>query len=150
MPIFHFMEWYKIFSKEKLKCVFEDEPYTERWVYVDLFPDYMISDFGRVKSIRRNIILRQRKFKKGYMAIDLRLNEVRHTKYVHILGASAFVENQFNKPQVNHNDRIRGNNFFKNLTWVTNQENVQHGWDNGRIGWKKQRQLNAGAIAIQK
>jgi len=133
------MELYEICTPEPLSFEYEGIVYYERWVTIKEFSDYCVSDFGRIKSLKSGKVLRQRKFKKGYMAIDLRLNEVRYTRYVHKLVALHFIDNPLNKPQVNHKRSIRHFNFYLGLEWVTNQENVQHGWDNGRVGWKSKR-----------
>ena len=127
------MEWYKIFTKENLTTEFEGIIYTERWCPVNGFSNYEISDFGRVRSLITNKFIKQRKFQKGYMAIDLRRAENNKcTLYVHILVAKHFVSNPLNKPQVNHKKRVRNYNFFLGLEWMTNRENIQHGWDNRR------------------
>ena len=54
------------------------------------------------------------------------------TKSVHRLIAKAFSPNQYSKPEVDHIDCDRSNNYFTNLQWVTTSENIQASWDRTR------------------
>lgn len=59
----------------------------------------------------------------GYLQLDLRINKLRKTIYVHRLMAECFIENKDNKPCVNHIDGNKLNNQVKNLEWCTHKEN---------------------------
>lgn len=60
---------------------------------------------------------------KGYSRVDLK---PKRSIKIHRLVAIAFLENPFNKPQVNHKDGKKTNNHYTNLEWVTNSENQLH------------------------
>lgn len=117
----------------------------EEWIDVIGFEGiYKISNYGRLKSLDRVVsgknnskrqikgkILKPEVTRKGYLRYTLSISRryfIR--KLAHVLVAEHFVPNKANKPQVNHKDGIKSNNYVKNLEWVTCAENIRHGWDN--------------------
>lgn len=50
---------------------------------------------------------------------------------VHRIVTTAFVPFVTGKTHVNHKDLNRRNNYYKNLEWTTNRENLRHGYING-------------------
>lgn len=107
--------------------------YTEEWKPVDgyeLF--YKVSSFGRFFSIREDLIMRQYVNEKGYLTIGLTGKCGRKKYKSHRLVAIAFNENPNNKPEVNHDDFDKANNFYKNLLWATQKENTNHAQRGGR------------------
>jgi len=70
--------------------------------------------------------MKQAKNKKGYPIVYLRKNGKSHVLTVHRLVATAFIPNPDNKPQVNHIDGNKTNNYVDNLEWCTNSENMDH------------------------
>jgi hypothetical protein len=100
---------------------------------------YEVSCLGVVRSIARSVlrvdgvvinykskIMTAIEDKYGYLRVLLSKDGKSYTKKVHRLVAQAFITNTENKPQVNHKDGVKSNNFVSNLEWVTNQENKDH------------------------
>ena len=83
---------------------------------------YQVSNEGRVKSVRRNIILKP-SIQRGYAIVIFSVDNYKVTKKVHRLVAEAFIPNPQNKPCVDHINTIRDDNRVENLRWVTIQEN---------------------------
>lgn len=76
--------------------------------------------------------LSQSKTKKGYLKIRITdSNGKKISLSVHRLVGLAFIENPYNKPQINHIDGNKDNNNVSNLEWVTNSENHKHKMENG-------------------
>jgi len=116
-----------------------------RWKDVVGFENlYEISNAGILKSKDRYVIhykgglslrkgkeFKLTKDKDGYLKTCLQKEGKRFHKRVHILVAEAFIPNPKNKPEVNHKDGDKSNNFLLNLEWTTTSENRQHAFDTG-------------------
>lgn len=87
---------------------------------------YLVSNDGKVKSIRSNKILKPTHDKYGYLYYVLCVNGVRKTIKAHRLVAMAFVKNPDNKPAIDHINGIKTDNRVENLRWVTNKENTHN------------------------
>lgn len=87
---------------------------------------YQVSNFGNVKSLKCDIILKPNLTRKGYLITSLCKNKIRKAYSIHRLVAKSFIPNIENKPQVNHIDGNKQNNKVTNLEWVTNSENMKH------------------------
>ncbi len=97
----------------------ENEIFGEEWVTIKGWPDYMVSSFGRVYSVRSDKMLKKdHSFSSsgaGYPQIKLWKNGKEHTYSIHRLVAFAFVDGYFKGAEVNHKDGIKSNCVASNL-----------------------------------
>jgi len=95
---------------------------------------YEISNLGNVKSLskivgkntRGEVILKPAIDRKGYLFVSLTKNKISKCCRIHRLIAIAFIENSFNKPQIDHIDGNPLNNSVDNLKWSTQKENLNN------------------------
>ena len=128
---------------------------TEQWrtaVYDDIVYEglYKVSNLGRILSLNyRNTgkaeLMNPSENTKGYFFVHLRKNGETKTCLVNRLVAQTFIPNPENKPEVNHKDENKTNNFVflnedgsvdkekSNLEWNTPKENSNHGTRNERV-----------------
>lgn len=127
---------------------------------------YQVSNLGRVKSLKREIIQKhysgvlshhttKERIKKpqsqrnGYQIVDLNKNGTFTRKLLHRLVAETFIDNPNNYNYINHKDNDKKNNCVDNLEWCTQSYNIQYAYDNGTKKpphMKKIRQLKNGKV----
>lgn len=90
---------------------------------------YQISNFGNVKNIKKNKLLKPAINKDGYYTLSLSKNGVQKSFKVHKLVASHFLKEPI--IQVNHKNGIKTDNNINNLEYITLHENILHSWING-------------------
>jgi hypothetical protein len=109
----------------------------EQWKTVAGYPDYAVSNLGRVKRLttrtcaRAGAILKSSPRSKThpYLVVDLCRDGKRKTMAVHQLVAAAFLEPPaFEGAEVNHRDGNKGNPVATNLEWVTSSGNKLHAY----------------------
>lgn len=100
---------------------------------------YQVSNFGRIKSIKTNTVLKPFLSNKGYYQVSLCKNGIRKKFLVHRLVAIAFIPNPNNYKCVNHKNEITTDNFvyidddgyfvaeLSNLEWCTHLYNMNYG-----------------------
>lgn len=101
---------------------------------------YKVSNYGRVMSVYSlssccelrltGTILKPQIHEHGYPIVCLKwkTDGVNKTKkiFVHRLVGEAFVPNPEKKPQINHINGVKDDNYYENLEWVTGLENMHH------------------------
>lgn len=95
----------------------------EEWRPIDGFPNYQVSNKGKVMNIKTGRVLKNVIDNHGYLMINLGRG---NTRTVHKLVATAFIPNPLNLPQINHIDECKTNNDANNLEWVSASKNVRH------------------------
>lgn len=96
----------------------------ERWSVSAEYPQYEVSDLGRIRHIGG--VARKTRNTAGYSYVCIRQGGKAHNVRLHRLIASAFIPNPENKPHVNHKDGDKSNNAADNLEWCTASENERH------------------------
>ena len=97
---------------------------------------YQISNFGNVKSLISNKILKPSKDRFGYVRFNALKDKKQKTLRIHRLVMEIF--NPINTTmQVNHIDGNKLNNNSNNLEWLTRKENIQHAFKNNLMGKNK-------------
>jgi len=121
----------------------------ELWKDISGFENlYMVSNFGRVKSLDRLVncsrgtksrlwrgkILKlslgcRRKHIEGYLQCSLSSKGKTYKVYVHKLVAETFLLER--NETVNHIDGNKLNNYLSNLEWISFSENIKHAFSLG-------------------
>lgn len=97
------------------------------------FPNFEVSNIGRLRNVNTGTIYKQHINKNGYYQVCVSLGGRNNKKVfrIHKAVAETFIQNPYNKPQVNHIDGNKINNCVDNLEWVTSLENSYHALKTG-------------------
>lgn len=111
---------------------------------IDFEGYYQISNYGRVKSLKRIITMKNGRLRpikerilspkskdNDYLFILLCKDGNQSPFYIHRLVAIHFIDNPLNKEYVNHKDGDKTNTYYKNLEWATFSENMIHAYKTG-------------------
>lgn len=122
----------------------------EEWKTITNFPNYQVSNLGRVRRITGRV-LKNRFNKFGYDRVRLYNKTSSKNHLVHRLVALEFILNRNNYPIVGHIDNNPANNKCENLEWCTQKQNLQHAVKTGgkKVGlWKGHYENKKGSHAI--
>lgn len=92
----------------------------EKWKIIPGYPHYSVSDQGRVKSLRKDRILKPYVEKRGYPVVNLGGG---NHKTIHSLVLLAFVGQKPQGKQGCHYNGVKTCNVLSNLRWGTSAEN---------------------------
>lgn len=101
----------------------------EEWKLIELFPNYLISNMGNVKSVRTGLPVKPYLSGRGYYYVRCykRQGGSKGTDFlVSRLVASLWLDNPEEKKEVNHKDGNKANNAYNNLEWSSRKENLNH------------------------
>lgn len=97
------------------------------------YPNYQVSNMGRIWSKKRQIYLKPYKNNSGYLTVCLTaINGKIKRELIHRLVAIAFLDNPNDYPCVNHKDENKENNQLTNLEWCDRSYNINYGSRNER------------------
>ena len=105
-------------------------------VLYDFTGYYQVSRDGKVRSVRKNILISQHPTHNGYLRVKLYKRGVKLNCRVNRLVAFAFLPipegADVNKLDANHLNEVVSDNRVENLDWRTRKENINYGSANER------------------
>lgn len=108
----------------------------ERFVPIDGWPGYWISDQGRVWSDKTHRFLRPGTQLNGYQFVVLTKPGQKRNHRIHVLVAQHFLGPRPPGFEVNHKNGIKEDNRVANLAWVSHRENMRHALRTG-LNWAR-------------
>ena len=113
-----------------------EELSNEIWVTLIDYPDYAVSNLGRVRRETKGMTVRAGRILKIHIRIRGfdRVNIFNQPAwYVHTLVAETFVEKPEYCTDIRHKDSNRLNNRVENLEWLSRRENQRHMAEFGNV-----------------
>lgn len=138
----------------------KEDVLNEIWKPIKNYPNYEISNLGRVKSKERMVntiggakrkirekIIKPTFDSRGYYVVSLyNENGKSKPKTIHRLVCEVFLENKDNYPVINHINGIKTDNRLENLEFCTQSHNVKEAY---RLGLEKPQLTNLGKLGIK-
>lgn len=105
----------------------------EKWKPVEEYPEYEVSSYGRVRSLKYGKIrmIRPGVGRSGYSNVVLYKDKKKNNRGVHILVAYAFLGERPRGFDINHKSGIKTDNRVENLEYCSRTENMLHAYNLG-------------------
>lgn len=117
---------------EFLNSLLNDPERKWKYVYINSErTEYMISNDGKLSSLRMCRLMSPAPGSDGYIATVISHNGIRYNVSIHRLVAETFIPNPNNLPQVNHKNGNKNINCDWNLEWVSQHDNIIHAIETG-------------------
>ena len=98
-----------------------------------MYSGYEITRDGRVISERTGREMKYDTRSGGGLGVKLRIDGKYVNKLVHRLVAEIYIDNKYNKEQVDHIDGDKANNSADNIRWCTDEENQNYRYNQGNL-----------------
>lgn len=129
-----------MFNQKKIKLIKHPKTHKvikEEWKSIEGFKmRYLISNYGRLLYASQThgySFMSLCNDKDGYKIVGIVNSKgIKKMKRIHQLVALSFLKNPNNYPIVHHLDNNRQNNFYLNLKWCSNQQNLKYMFDQNR------------------
>lgn len=114
----------RIYHKNHSVIEIIDDESWETVIVKGIQTKYQVNKFGGVRRNKNYLLWSINNL--DYCNISIYIEKKKKTLRPHQLVANAFIPNPDNKPQINHIDSNKRNNYVYNLEWVTASENMKH------------------------
>lgn len=104
------------------------------WEPIKDFPSYEVSNHGDIRSTRRYKIphvMKKNLAGNGYFYVQLRRNGKSYSKKISRAVCDAFIIDTKGKLIVNHIDGNKQNDYYQNLEWCSQGDNLRHAYRTG-------------------
>lgn len=110
----------------------------EIWKPIKGFEElYLVSNNGRIWSLRSKRVLKPKIDKYGYAVVVLYSQRRSYYRTIHRLVAQTFIPNPLELPTVNHINENKTDNSVENLEWMSIADNDNYGTRNKRMAETK-------------
>lgn len=104
----------------------------EEWAPIAGYPNYAVSNYGRVRNRKNGVDLTPTRIATGYLRVQLWDRGKPRSYVVHRLVAASFMEEDISDKQIDHKNNVKTHNFIWNLQAVEASENVKLTYVRGR------------------